>query len=267
MAQRDREPNPEATIVPPTDPGAVLILNAEQDPGQRLARALSEAGLAVVLQSASRAAITGDLLQELVEAGGRAAAVECCTAEAPAAADILAGLAILVGPITALVLNPRQGHAHTSRAPLSPIGLDARAVSDAENACLWSRALVEALPHPSQATIVGLELGQPPSSVREAVPRALWQGLLHGLRQELGARGARVLSYTMAPSGAAPRLQREARAAARIVELLRRPPQAPRRASRQAVSAVPAPRRAPDAAQSSSASAAAPLGVSTAVAK
>lgn len=222
--------------------GAVLVLNADRGPGPELARALAAGGLTVVLHSMGGSAVAGELLQEIVEAGGRAAEVDCGSAAAPQAAEVLAALAAVVGPVTTVVVNPRPAQAAQLR---SPIGLEPGAVAAAENACTWSRAVTAALGHPSEATIIGLLSPGPPSSVREAVPRSLWQGLLRGLRRELAPRGARVVALTISTSGEADRERCSPQsAAARILRLTRRTSPAPtsgRSDSRAAPSPTPAP--------------------------
>lgn len=226
---RDRDREPDRTVDRPADRGAVLLLNADRGQGPEVARALAAAGLAVVLQSTGSSAATGDVLHEIVTSGGRAAAVECHATDNPSAEDVLAALAATVGRVTAAVVNPWQALNTEVTPRRSPIGLPPSEVDAAEQACRWCRSVVDSLPHPAAATIVGLSPGQPPSSVREAVPRALWQGLLQGLRRELAPRGVHVFSLTVAASDDTTRTLRDPRAAAaHIAELLRpAPPSAP----------------------------------------
>ncbi len=199
--------------------GAVLILNAGQGAAPEIARQLAREDVALVLHSSGASGTTGDLLQEIVEAGGRAAAVECRADNSRLTDEVLAATSAVVGPVTTVVVCPWLGE---GRPSASPIGLEPRVIAAVENACRWVRAVVEALPHPAEATVVALWRAQATESVRESVPDALWRGLLRGLRRELAPRGVRVSSLTVATAGDPSRAKLEPRAAAaRISELTR----------------------------------------------
>ena len=197
----------------------VVIVHADRGRGLLLARALAEMGVTVVMHSVAESQPIADLMSEIIDGGGHAAAIQSDLSDSNHPASLFPGMAQFVGAVTGVVLAPVAGEGVPARVSHRSI-LQRSELDPAAEAVRWARALATALPRGRVGTIIGVMPGAWRNDPSRAVSVGAWEGALGGLRRELASRGVRVHVVPLGEGGRSSRAQLDPVAAAHRVAAL-----------------------------------------------
>ncbi len=194
----------------------VVIVHADRGRGPLMARALAEVGTTVVMHSAAASRPIADLMEEILDGGGHAAAIQSDLTDPNHPVSLFPGMARFVGAVTGVILAPVAGVGVRARVSQRDIPRPSE-LDPAAEAVRWARALATALPRGREGTIVGVM----PETWRDdpagAVALGAWEGALSGLRRELAPRGVRVHVVPLGEGGRSSRAAPDPVLAARRV--------------------------------------------------
>ncbi len=200
----------------PLSAATVVIVHADRGRGLLLARALAEVGITVVMHSTAESQAIADLMGEIVDDGGHAAAIQSDLTDPNHPGSLFPGMARFLGPVTGVVLAPVDAEDGAMRAARRRHPSPAELESAAE-VIRWARALATALPRGRAGTIVGVMPVTRRDDPARAVAVGAWEGALGGLRRELAPRGVRVHVVPLGESGRSSRAAPDPVVAARRV--------------------------------------------------
>jgi NAD(P)-dependent dehydrogenase (short-subunit alcohol dehydrogenase family) len=170
----------------------VLLTDCLSEPGPDIARRLADAGATVMLNSTRGGSEVGDLLQEIVEHGGRAIGCSLDPSTGDGFDGVFEFVGSMSGPLAGVVLQsgmrstPRPLEDTSSQEVLDAVTAVVEGVVD------WCRFMLPRLCENRDSALVGLWSGPSSGSIPAAAAFAAWEQVLACTRTEATTEGVRV---------------------------------------------------------------------------